>query len=138
MPASSGGYTMNTPYVVNYQYAPQQYTYGYPYAQQQQQQSQSQYQSQQPSSYYSQPTYYNQPTNYSGSSQAIPGTPSNFLNYYNQENNGLVYPYSSSRPTGNTDAFGNQLCYWSDYPEYAPCGQDPQQWIYDPYTGTWY
>lgn len=47
-------------------------------------------------------------------------------------------PQVSSYPTGDHDFFGNSLCRWSNYPTAAPCGSDPQQPIYDPYTQTWY
>jgi len=117
-------------------YAMQYVNYGY----QMQQQSQQQYQS------YSYPTYtqqysypstnygYTAPTNsYYSQSSSYYQAP----NYYQQ---GLYAsePQSYSYPSGTYGPFNTQLCYWSDYPTYAPCGKDPQQWIQDPYTGTWY
>ena len=48
------------------------------------------------------------------------------------------YGYGYAQPTGNQDFWGNQLCDWGyDYQGY-PCDRDPHQWIYDPYTGSWY
>lgn len=43
----------------------------------------------------------------------------------------------SPQPTGGRDLLGNDLCNWGDYSGY-PCSFDPHQWIYDPYTGSWY
>jgi hypothetical protein len=48
-----------------------------------------------------------------------------------------VNPYNYSIPTGDTDAFGNELCYWEDYGR-SSCDFNPHQWIYDPWTGSWY
>jgi hypothetical protein len=94
--------------------------YSYPttqYQTQYQSQSQSQYQSSYPSyGYASTPSY----------------------GYMNTLGYSSSQPRSYSYPTGTVGLFGTQMCYWSDYPTYAPCGRDPQQWIQDPYTGMWY
>lgn len=47
-------------------------------------------------------------------------------------------PFASAYPTGDYDLAGTSLCRWSDYNGRAPCSFDPQQWVYDPYTGQWY
>jgi len=94
-------------------------SYSYPtqYQSQSQEQSQSQYQTSYPSY-----NYYNSTPTYTTSS-----------------NTGeFAKPNSVSYPSGTYGPFGTPLCYWSDYPTYAPCNQDPQQWIQDPYTGEWY
>lgn len=41
------------------------------------------------------------------------------------------------QPDGGTDIWGNPSCNWGDYRGYG-CSYDPHQWIYDPYTGTYY
>ena len=51
---------------------------------------------------------------------------------YGQPNFGYT-----AQPTGGRDLLGNDLCNWGDYRGY-PCSYDPHQWIYDPYTGSWY
>lgn len=66
------------------------------------------------------------------------GEPSSDSNEYNEYGEYSSEPQSVSYPTGTTGPFGTEMCYWSDYPTYAPCGTDPQQWIQDPYTGGWY
>lgn len=73
--------------------------------------------------YYEQPTYYQQPT----------------YNYYQPTyySGGGVNPNTPHYPTGDRDALGNDLCYWADYGR-SSCDFNPHQWIYDPYTGTWY
>ncbi len=48
-----------------------------------------------------------------------------------------TYPQQNRGFTGDTDAFGNQLCYWQGYGR-SDCSFNPHQWVYDPYTGTWY
>lgn len=44
--------------------------------------------------------------------------------------------YYYGYPTGDT-VWGNQLCYYPSYGR-AYCGFDPNQTVYDPWTGTWY
>jgi len=60
---------------------------------------------------------------------------------YYQDAYGGGYGYQNfgyyPQPTGARDLLGNDLCNWGDYSGY-PCSFDPHQWIYDPYTGTWY
>lgn len=46
-------------------------------------------------------------------------------------------PYARSYPTGDTDFFGTQICYWEGYGR-ADCGSNPRQPVYDIWTGTWY
>jgi hypothetical protein len=112
---------------------------------QMQQQSQQQYQSYSyPSSYsYSYPTQSQSQYQYQSQSQYQTSYPT--YNYYTRPSSSYSYntgevpnPNSVSYPSGTYGPFGTQLCYWSDYPVYAPCGHDPQQWIQDPYTGEWY
>ena len=113
-------------YAAPYQY----YSYGYPYSYQTQ--YQQQYQSNYSYPMYSYPyAQYSYPSyNYGYSYPNYHSMPS-----YSYSSN---YPYSYSYPLGTYGPFGTQMCYWSDYPTYASCGQDPQQWIQDPYTGQWY
>lgn len=46
--------------------------------------------------------------------------------------------FGHARPTGDYDLIGQPLCEWYDYNGRTPCSFDPHQWIYDPYTGSWY
>lgn len=119
------------PYVnMGYQMQQQQQYEGYSYPSYgYQSQSQSQYQSSYPytSSYSYSPSYQTYQPSYGSSSYGS-----------NQYGEYSSYPASYSYPSGTTGPFGQQMCYWSDYPTYAPCNQDPQQWIQDPYTGGWY
>ncbi len=74
------------------------------------------------------PTSY-QPSYYGTSMNAAPiVTPQYYL---------TQPPSTRSVPTG-TYSGGQQLCQWSDYPTPTSCGSDPQQWLYDPYSGQWY
>jgi hypothetical protein len=102
-------------------YYPQQYAY--PSYGQQQQQQQGSY------GYYQYPQYYQNPQTYGGSMNY--GYPAPVYGY-------TQAPYTASAYSGRQDAVGDPLCYYSDYPTTAVCGQDPQQWVQDPYTGTWY
>lgn len=115
------------------QYQQQYAGYSNSYGSQQQQQYQG-YGYQQQQQYQTSPSYnygytYNTPsTGYSyGYNQG-----------YNQYGEYSSEPQSVSYPSGTTGPFGTQLCYWSDSSTYEPCGQDPQQWVQDPYTGGWY
>lgn len=77
---------------------------------------------------YAQPMYYYEPTYYYQGA------------YYPQPSysyGGGVNPHSYSIPTGDTDALGNELCYWEDYGR-SSCDFNPHQWVYDAWTGTWY
>ena len=105
----------------------------------------TQYQTQYQTSYPSYSSNYYTPTSYSnyGSNSYNPyatvSTYANTNSYATTGSNPQTYPYSHATPTGRYDAFGTPLCMWSDYPGTAmPCGTDPQQWIFDPYSGTWY
>ncbi len=90
----------------------------------------SSYNSYAPSQYSSGYGNYGSPSMYGPPSQSSYG--------YGMPQQNTSRPQTYSYPTGTYGTFGVQLCYWSDYPTYAPCGQDPQQWIQDPYTGQWY
>lgn len=47
------------------------------------------------------------------------------------------YGYGAA-PTGGKDFWGNPMCNWgADYGNF-PCDRDPHQWVYDPYSGSWY
>ncbi len=109
---------VNTSYAQSYQ-MPQ---YQQPYMQQ----SQTQHPSYGAQNYY-QPSYSN------GYSYQQPSS-----RYGNVVNNEPVYPYAYATPTPYSDAFGTKLCRWSDFPTLAPCDSNPNQWIFDPYTETWY
>ncbi len=122
------------PYVnMGYQAQQQYQGYGYPsYAYPTQSQSQYQYQTSNPSyayGYNSNPSY-SYPTNTYGYSYGYNG-----MNQYGEY---ASMPQSYSYPSGTYGPFGTQLCYWSDSTTYEPCGNDPQQWVQDPYTGGWY
>ncbi len=101
-------------------YGAPQYGYGYP---------QQQYP--QPYNYYPQ---YNYAPQYS-------------YGYYPQQNYGYSqYHYPSQwgpsgygYPTGDTVPWiGGPLCEFPDYDGRALCGSNPNQWVYDPWTGSWY
>lgn len=52
---------------------------------------------------------------------------------------GQNVPYSYGYPTGETvPLIGGQLCEFPDYNGRALCGSNPNQYIYDPWTGSWY
>ena len=52
---------------------------------------------------------------------------------------GQNVPYSYGYPTGDTVPWiGGQMCEFPDYDGRALCGSNPNQWIYDPWTGSWY
>lgn len=52
---------------------------------------------------------------------------------------GQNVPYSYGYPTGETvPLIGGQLCEFPDYDGRALCGSNPNQYIYDPWTGSWY
>lgn len=52
---------------------------------------------------------------------------------------GQPVPYNYGYPTGDTVPWtGGQLCEFPDYNGRALCGSNPNQWIYDPWTGSWY
>jgi hypothetical protein len=52
-------------------------------------------------------------------------------NYY------TMYPQQNLGFTGDRDALGTPLCNWQGYGR-SDCDFNPHQWVYDPYTGTWY
>lgn len=85
-------------------------------------------------SYYYVPNYYYYPQiSYYQPASYYPAYPNPSTSY----GYGGVNPYNYSIPTGDTDALGNELCYWEDYGR-SSCDFNPHQWIYDPWTGTWY
>lgn len=96
---------------------------------------------------YSQPYSYNQypqSNSHSSYSYSQPWNPS-YPNYsnapYGQGVNqyGQNVPYSYGYPTGDTvPLIGGQLCDFPDYNGRALCGSNPNQYIYDPWTGSWY
>lgn len=134
--SGSGGYGMGQ-YGMQYQmpyqnmYQPTQYGSGYGQMYQPYQQ-QSQYQNQYQSGYGS-----NYGTGYGGQ-YTVNGLTYSQPVYGNNSYAAMHPPQVSYAPTGDYDFFGNPLCRFSDYPTTAPCGQDPQQPVYDPYTQTWY
>jgi len=90
------------------------------------------------------PSYYPPQKSYNYNSYTMPQTYSypQYAQYNYPQYSSYSYqpPYGGGYPqaTGGKDLWGNQLCNWgSDYRGY-PCDRDPHQWIYDPYTGTYY
>lgn len=58
---------------------------------------------------------------------------------YPQYGYGSYGPSGYGYPTGDTVPWiGGQLCEFPDYNGRALCGSNPNQWIYDPWTGSWY
>lgn len=56
-----------------------------------------------------------------------------YSNYYR------AYPQVPHYMTGDTNLWGQQLCRWANYPgANMPCDWDPQQPVYDAWTGTYY
>ncbi|OGG72527.1 hypothetical protein A3A38_04175 [Candidatus Kaiserbacteria bacterium RIFCSPLOWO2_01_FULL_53_17] len=89
---------------------PQQYSYNY-----------------NPPSYGSHPQYTYPQYNYPQYSYPQHG-------YYSQPS-----PYFYGYPTGDTVPWlGGPMCYFPDYGGRAACGSNPNQWVYDPWTGSWY
>lgn len=83
---------------------------------------------QQPMYQQHQPTYYQPQYSYA---------PQNYYMPQNYARPPQSYSYSP-QPTGGTDLWGTPLCSWgADYMGY-PCDRDPHQWIFDPYSGSWY
>ncbi len=98
------------------------------------------------------PSYNNYPSyNYGNTSYNYPSQ-----NYYSAQNYGYgpsrpdydphtapwsnyytMYPQVPHQYTGDSDAFGAPLCDWAGYGR-SDCSFDPHQWVYDPYSGTWY
>lgn len=110
-------------------YPQQNYSYGY---------SQQQYSYPQYNSYQQYPHYNSYP---SYSYQQYQQYPS--YNSYQPYGGGNMYgqnvPYSYGYPTGDTvPLIGGQLCEFPDYDGRALCGSNPNQWVYDPWTGSWY
>lgn len=107
-------------------YSQQNYSYGY-YPQQQynypQYNSYQQYPQYNSYPQYQYPSYNSYQPYYGGG------------NMYGQQN----VPYSYGYPTGDTvPLIGGQLCEFPDYDGRALCGSNPNQWVYDPWTGSWY
>ena len=72
---------------------------------------------------------------YSNTSYALPS----YTNSYSNPSYGYSgYGGYGGQPVQGTDFWGNQMCAWgSDYGNF-PCDRDPRQYVYDPYTGTYY
>ncbi len=127
-------YSYNSYPQQNY-YPQQQYSqygqYSQPYTQQYQPQQYSYNQYPQYNSYpYSS---YSQPWN-QGYSNYSNGWSGQGVNMYGQN-----VPYSYGYPTGETvPLIGGPLCDFPDYDGRALCGSNPNQYIYDPWTGSWY
>jgi hypothetical protein len=58
--------------------------------------------------------------------------------YSSSYGGGYGSQFGYAQPTGDYDLIGQPLCQWYDYNGRTPCAYDPHQWIYDPYTGSWY
>jgi hypothetical protein len=123
-----------------YSYGSQnQYIYNNTPINQYQPQYQQQYYPQQYSQQYSYPQYNSYPQ-YGYSSYPSSSYGSTY-GMYGQNSNmyGQNVPYSSGYPTGDTVPWiGGQLCEFPDYDGRALCGSNPNQYIYDPWTGSWY
>lgn len=97
--------------------------------------------------YGNQPSYntyggygYGSGANYgSGYGPYLPSAPVYDSSYAPYSNYYRAYPQVPHYMTGDTNILGQQLCRWADYSSAnMPCGWDPQQWVYDPWTGTYY
>ena len=83
---------------------------------------------------YSYPQYNSYSQNYYPQQYTAPQ-----YNYYPQQTYSQPVPYSYGYPTGDSVPWiGGQLCDFPDYNGRAACGSNPNQWIYDPWTGSWY
>ena len=122
--------------------APQQNQYVYNSIPQQYNQYPQQQYNQYPQQQYSPQYSYNQPQYNSYPSNGYQQYPSyNSYPQYGQNSNmyGQNVPYSYGYPTGDTVPWiGGQLCEFPDYDGRALCGSNPNQYIYDPWTGSWY
>jgi hypothetical protein len=115
-PAQQG--SQNT--YINYGY-PQQYSYNYAMPSYNSYSYPQQYQYPQYNSY---PSYNSYPYSY--------GYPS-YGGGYGYGPSGYGYPTGDTAPW-----IGGQLCNFPDYNGRALCGSNPNQWVYDPWTGSWY
>lgn len=107
-----------------------------------QRQNNYQYQNAQPNFYYTYPpvnrvqyipSSYQNPVSY-GPTHSYPGYDSYYApssNYY------TTYPQQNMGYTGDRDALGTPLCNWQGYGR-SDCSFNPNQPVYDAYTGTWY
>jgi hypothetical protein len=137
-----GMYTYTQPYVqqsysmpyIEQYYMPQNSYPSYSYPSYNYYPSQNNY-SQQQNSYY---PYSNTPRNANNYPRYVYSYPSYdssyawFSNYYTE------YPHAVGTYNGNTDLFGSPLCDWPGGYRGYDCDRDPHQWVYDPYTGSWY
>lgn len=48
------------------------------------------------------------------------------------------YGYTYPNQVPGTDLWGNDMCYWGAGYNNFPCDRDPHQWVFDPYTSTYY
>lgn len=90
-------------------------------------------------SYYYYPTYYDPqtyyyPQQYYYEYPSYPAYPT-YTSYYGYTS--TPSPYNYSYPTGDTDTFGYDICYWEGYGR-SRCDFNPRQPVYDHWTGTWY
>jgi hypothetical protein len=77
---------------------------------------------------------YQQQNQYYGSGYSSPEYDPSYAPYSNYY---TTYPQQNNGYTGDHDAFGSPLCNWQGYGR-SDCSFNPHQWVYDPYTGTWY
>lgn len=117
-----------------------QNTYQPQYSQYQDQYSAPQYSPQYPHYSYQTPRSYTMPTY--NTSQYPSRPPSYSYPEYNSSyapysNYYTTYPQQNMGYTGDTNVFGSQLCNWQGYGR-SDCSFNPHQWVYDPYSGTWY
>lgn len=100
---------------------------------------------------YPQQNYYPQQNNAFGYGAPYSYQPYSYPQYYGAPSYGFApygsysnmygqpVPYSYGYPTGDTvPLIGGQLCEFPDYDGRALCGSNPNQWVYDPWTGSWY
>lgn len=75
----------------------------------------------------------------SGYGPYLPSYPPYDSSYAPYSNYYRAYPQVPHYMTGDTNLLGQQLCRWANYPSAnMPCGWDPQQPVYDAWTGTYY
>ena len=93
-----------------------------------------------PYTYYYPTTYYPQTSYYYPQQYYSYEYPTYYQSYYGQPYYGYSStpsPYNYSSPTGDTDTFGYDICYWEGYGR-GRCDFNPRQPVYDHWTGTWY
>ena len=113
-----------------------QNTYQPQYSQYQNQYSAPQYSQQYPQYSYQTPQSYSMPS-YNPSQYSSYSYPQYDSSYAPYSSYYTTYPQQNMGYTGDTDALGSQLCNWQGYGR-SDCSFNPHQWVYDPYSGTWY